>query len=80
MHKQIEGRVRIPKKPTIQVILYMLELMDADNAQASLKPIYDGLTKAGIIKDDSPEFCTILAPECVKVDKKDKERLIIKIT
>lgn len=67
-------------KPTVQVSLYTRTLMDADNAQASLKPIYDGLVKCGILKDDSPEHVNILSPISYKVEHLDEEGMMVEVS
>lgn len=42
---------------------------DTDNLQPTLKPIYDGLVKAGIVPDDSPKFMDKPQPQIVLVDR-----------
>ena len=76
----LKSPTKLPAKPKVQVTLYMHELQDRDNAMASLKPILDGLVKVGLLKDDSPKYCTILAPKCIKVDKIKDERVVIKMS
>jgi len=39
---------------------------DSDNLNATTKPLYDGLTDYGIVKDDTPEFMTKLPPVILK--------------
>ena len=67
-------------KPTVQVLLGTREAMDEDNAQASLKPIYDGMVKAGLLINDDPEHVKILPPLTSVVSKPSEEYCKIVVT
>ena len=50
-----------PRKVRISVTCYMAgkrgpALLDEDNLRAGLKPCYDAIRHAGLIKDDSPKY------------------------
>lgn len=77
---ELKSPIMIKKKPTVAVTLHARELQDRDNAMASLKPIFDGLVKSGLLEDDSAKHCTILAPKMKKVEHEKDECVIIKIS
>jgi Holliday junction resolvase RusA-like endonuclease len=71
---------RGPEKPLekfkITVIRHGVKFLDWDNLVASLKPSIDGLTLAGIIKDDSWNFIRHIEVDQVKSKEK---KLIINV-
>ena len=53
--------------------------LDWDNLIASFKPIIDGLTMAGIIKNDSWKYIRHIDADQVKAKEGEGHRLIIKV-
>lgn len=81
--RHLEGdKVSLPlkKKLELEIVLMGNRPMDKDNRHGACKPIIDGLTEAGIIKDDSDEFIEYTVTfEKVKKKTDQKVKLIIKI-
>jgi crossover junction endodeoxyribonuclease RusA len=74
-----QGRnVRGWKRATVQLTFYRKTRgrIDTDNALASCKALFDGLTDAGVIEDDCG-----LTHLPVKIDKdKDNPRVVVELT
>jgi Holliday junction resolvase RusA-like endonuclease len=60
-------------------IRYAWRELDYDNLVASLKPIADGLTKAGIIKNDSFQTTGRWIVDQTKISKKDVSKIFIRV-
>ena len=73
-----EARVPKMEKAHVLVKLYSVKQMDRDNAYASCKPIFDGVVKAGILKDDKAEFC-VMEVEQIKVNRYNDEKVGLEI-
>jgi hypothetical protein len=60
---------------------YSVLYMDKDNFHSLLKPYYDGLKEAGVIKDDKWEFINDDNSKLyqTKVRRKDPKKIIIKV-
>ena len=72
-----------PQKPLtkfeIKITRYAAGLLDWDNLVSSMKPVIDGLTLAGIIKDDSWEYIRHIEMDQVKTKKNETKKLIVKV-
>lgn len=64
----------------VEYIRFCHQLMDWDNVGASFKNIGDALTNAGIIIDDNPKVVRDLVNVQKQIPKKEKERIVIRIT
>lgn len=75
-----EVSLPLKKKLKLEIVLMGTHPMDRDNRYGACKPIIDGLTEAGIIKDDADEFidCKV---SFQKVNKRvdQKVKLILEI-
>jgi hypothetical protein len=64
----VQGRVLLglgkPRvKKGVKVLYITKKLQDKDNFYASLKPLMDALVDLDCIKDDSPEWCQLIAEQ-----------------
>lgn len=55
LHKKKLGELPL-RKPRIRIVLKTIRLMDKDGSYTSIKPIMDGIVKAGVLKDDSLKY------------------------
>lgn len=76
--REVWGKIKA--RPTVKVSLYTRAAMDADNAQASLKPIYDGLVLCGALDDDSSLYVKILPPKTTIIKDLSKERVEVRLS
>jgi len=67
------------KKSKVWIQFFAMRFMDYDGAYNAAKPVIDGLTKCGIIFDDSPKYID-LKVEQIKAKNKADERVEILIT
>ena len=73
-----------PRKVRISVTCYMAgkrgpALLDEDNLRAGLKPCYDAIRHAGLIKDDSPRYVEHGTVEQVIERDSKKHRTVIRL-
>lgn len=66
-------------KIAVRIVCRRTRLLDADNNAASVKGLLDGLCKAGLLPDDSPNEI-ILTTEQEKVGHARDQETIIEIT
>lgn len=59
------------------VTCYNVRGMDASNV--CYKPLEDGLVKAGVLPDDSPEYVAWVKVESVRVRKKAEQRTVVEL-
>jgi hypothetical protein len=69
------GKPRV--KRLVQVLYITKKLQDKDNFYASLKPLMDALVDLDCIKDDSPQWCKLVADQ--RSDYGSAYRVIIEI-
>lgn len=69
------GRPRVKK--VVKVLYITKKLQDKDNLYASLKPLMDALVDLECIKDDSPQWCKLVADQ--RSDYKQAYKVIIEI-
>lgn len=50
-------------RASIEIVLRTIRYQDYDNAYGSVKPILDGLTRAGVIEDDGPEYIDLVVKQ-----------------
>ena len=76
---------KAPKEPLtsfkISAHRYSPQFMDKDNFHSLLKPYFDGLKLAGVIKEDKWEYINDDNSRIfqTKIKRKDKKKLIIKV-
>jgi hypothetical protein len=74
-----EGSDKSLERITIRFVSCCIRFRDADNLAGGCKNLLDGLSKAGLIPDDSPEYVSVTY-EQEKVRTKLDERIEIFIT
>lgn len=66
------------KKPIVFITYYTCHPMDRDNLYGSAKPVIDGLTEAGIIRDDTEDDITLKVIQ-KRISTKKEQRVEIKV-
>ena len=71
--------IKFKGKVRVRYIRHAIKLMDWDNHASSCKLVFDALKECGIITDDNPNVIVVFNPEQERVNKRENEKIIIKI-
>lgn len=64
----------------IEVEQHAIRCSDRDNLASSLKPIIDGIVRAGVVKDDSEEYIDLQFRKSIKAETRKREKLILYVS
>ncbi len=76
--KAVPGKTEGPARVTVRFVGYRVRPLDPDNFAGSVKDLLDGLRRAGLIHEDTPEAIS-LQTEQVRVKTFTEEKTVIEI-